>query len=112
MHKNQHFSRLLFLLFLLTTVSLTISAKETWIKVESKNFHLFGNAPEKDIRKVATKLEQFHSTFQILFKSANFNSSIPTNVIVFKSGSAYKPFKPKRADGKTDEFVAGYFLPG
>ena len=34
------------------------------------------------------------------------------NVIVFKSDSAYKPFKPKRADGKTDNFIAGYFQPG
>ncbi|MEP6849841.1 MAG: tetratricopeptide repeat protein [Acidobacteriota bacterium] len=33
-------------------------------------------------------------------------------MIVFKSDSAYKPFKPKRADGKLDTFVAGYFQPG
>ena len=39
-------------------------------------------------------------------------AAIPTNVVVFKSNSAFKPFKPLRPDGKTDNFVAGYFQPG
>ena len=30
-------------------------------------------------------------------------SPIQTNVVVFKSDGAYRPFKPKRADGKPDE---------
>jgi tetratricopeptide (TPR) repeat protein len=88
------------------------AAKDEWIQVESKNFHLIGNASEKDIRKAATKLEQFRETFRLLFNKANFNSAIPTNVVVFKSGSSYKPFKPKRADGKIDDGIAGYFQPG
>ena len=102
-----------FLLGLVLVLSNTsVLAKDEWIRVESKNFHLIGNAGEKDIRKVATKLEQFRETFRILFKTANFDAAIPTNVIVFKSDSSYKPFKPKRADGKIDNFVAGYFMPG
>jgi thioredoxin-like negative regulator of GroEL len=88
------------------------SAKDEWIQVRSKNFYLIGNAPEKEIRKVATRLEQFRETFRLLFQTANLTASIPTNVVVFKSDSAYKPFKPKRADGKTDNFIAGYFQPG
>ncbi len=108
--------KFLFAFFLLGLVlvwsNTSVLAKDEWIRVESKNFHLIGNAGEKDIRKVATKLEQFRETFRILFKTANFDAAIPTNVIVFKSGSAYKPFKPKRADGKIDNFVAGYFQPG
>lgn len=80
--------------------------------MRSKNFNLVGNAGEKDIRKVATKLEQFRETFRLLFSLTNLSSSTPTNVVVFKSDNAYKPFKPKRADGKTDNFIAGYFQPG
>jgi len=87
-------------------------AKDQWFQVRSKNFFLIGNAPEKDIRKAATKLEQFRETFRQVFGTLNFTSSVPTNVIVFKSDSSYRPFKPKRSDGKLDNFVAGYFQPG
>lgn len=88
------------------------TAKDNWIQVKSKNFFLIGNASEKDIRKVATRLEQFRETFRQLFRQINLTSPIPTNVVVFKSDSSYKSFKPKRADGKIDEFVAGFFQPG
>lgn len=65
--------------------------------MRSKNFNLIGNASEKDIRKVATKFEQFRETLRLLFSKMNLSSPIATNVVVFKSNSAYKPFKPKRA---------------
>lgn len=85
-------------------------AKDTWTSVRSKNFYLVGNASEKEIRQVATKLEQFRDAFTRLFTRARFNSPIPTTVIVFKNDDSYKPFKPV-ADGKISK-VAGYFLPG
>ena len=87
-------------------------ARDQWVQVRSKNFFLVGNASEKEIRKVATRFEQFRTTFKELFRNANLTSPIPTNVVVFKSASSFKNFKPKRADGKIDEFVAGYFQPG
>ena len=89
-----------------------VSAKDKWINVRSKNFNLIGNASEKEIRGAATKLEQFRETFRQLFPKARFNSSIETNVVVFKNDSSYNPFKPKLADGKTDKDIAGYFQPG
>lgn len=85
-------------------------AKDTWTSVRSKNFYLVGNASEKEIRQVATKLEQFRDAFTRLFTRARFNSPIPTTVIVFKNDDSYKPFKPVN-DGKVSK-VAGYFLPG
>ena len=97
---------------LLSAFAVQSSAKDTWINVRSKNFFLVGNAGEKDIRQVATKLEQFRETFRFLFPKAKFNQTIQTNVVVFKSDSAYRPFKPKRADGKPDDGIAGYFQPG
>jgi len=48
----------------------------------------------------------------MLFDRISLTSGIPTKVIVFKSDSAFKPFKPRRADGKADTFVAGYFQAG
>ena len=86
-------------------------AKEDWFEVRSKNFYLIGNASDKDIRRVATKLEQFREVFVKLFPKMNFNSPTPTTVIVFKSGKAYKPYKPINADGETNDWVAGYFMP-
>lgn len=110
MKKPQLFYAIVFILFALLPIS--VSAKDEWLQVRSKNFNLIGNASERDVRKVATKLEQFRETFRQLFNSANLNSNVPTNVVVFKSAGAYKPFKPVRADGKVDTNIAGYFQPG
>jgi len=87
-------------------------AADSWIRVKSKNFDLIGNASEKNIRKVATKLEQFREVFRNVFKNINFTSPIPTTVIVFKSDQSYKPYKPLKADGKIEKWIAGFFQPG
>src|SRR5687768_10575229 len=79
--------------------------KDNWINVRTKNFFLVGNASEKDIRLTATKLEQFRETFRLLFPNAKFTQTIQTNVVVFKSNSDYRPFKPKGADGKPDDGI-------
>ncbi len=102
----------LFLLVLFFASPRPTNAMDVWTQVRSKNFLLVGNASEKDIRKVGTKLEEFRETFRLLFGGANLTSAIPTNVIVFKSDSSFKNFKPKRGDVKIDTFVAGYFQPG
>src|SRR5215212_2553643 len=83
----------------------TVAAKETWVSVRTKNFFMVGNGGEKDIRKVALKLEQFREVFTWLFPKMKFNTPVPTTVIVFKSDSSYTPFKP-RAN------TAGYFQAG
>jgi len=83
----------------------TVAAKETWVSVRTKNFFMLGNGGEKDIRKVALKLEQFREVFTWLFPKMKFNTPVPTTVIVFKSDSSYTPFKP-RAN------TAGYFQAG
>ncbi len=52
------------LLCLLTSVFFTHGlANDKWIKIKSKNFHLLGNAAEKDIREVGVQLEQFREVF-------------------------------------------------
>jgi tetratricopeptide (TPR) repeat protein len=86
------------------------ATKETWTSVRSQHFLLVGNASEKEIRQVATRLEQFREVFTKLFTKVDFNTPVPTTVVVFKNDGAYKPFKPL-ADGKPVE-VSGYFQPG
>ena len=87
-----------------------VPAKETWTSVRSKNFFLIGNASEKEIRQVGTRLEQFRFVFSQLFPKANLASPIPTTVVVFKNDGAYKPYKPLHGGKPKD--VAGYFQPG
>jgi len=96
----------------LTMLSANLYAKDAWYNVRSKNFNLVGNASEKDIRLVATKLEQFRETFRQLFPRAKFTQTVQTNVVVFKDDLSYRPFKPKRADGRIDDGIAGYFQSG
>ena len=82
-----------------------VSAQNVWLRVQSKNFQLVGNAGEKDLRRVATKLEQFRHVFTQLFPRMNFNSPIPTRVVVFKDKKYYEQFR-------VNEWAAGYFQPG
>jgi tetratricopeptide (TPR) repeat protein len=90
---------------LLIAIAPQASAKDTWTSVRSQNFFLIGNASEKEIRQVATRLEQFRDVFTRVFGNRiKFTSPVPTTVVVFKSESAYKPFNPRNA--------AGYFQPG
>ncbi len=86
-------------------VQANVWAKDNWVSVRSKNFFLIGNANEKEIRQVATRLEQFREVFSRLFSGANFTSPVPTTVIVFKNDKSYAPFKP-------NPNLAGYFQPG
>jgi len=79
-------------------------AKDTWTSVRSQNFHLVGNAPEKEIRQVATRLEQFRHAFSRIFRRARLADSVPTTVVVFKDQDSYRPFNPRAG--------AGYFQPG
>jgi FimV-like protein len=81
------------------------TAKDNWTSVRSKNFFLIGNASEKEIRGVAVRMEKFREVFSRLFPRLKFNSPVPTTVIVFKSDSSYKPFKPMQS-------VSGYFQSG
>ena len=83
----------------------TVVAKDTWISVRTKNFFIVGNGNEKDVKRVALKLEQFREVFTHLFPRMKFNTPVPTTVVAFKSDSSYAPFK-LRANN------AGYFQPG
>jgi tetratricopeptide (TPR) repeat protein len=88
-----------------------VFAKDTWTKVQSKNFTLVGNAGESDMRKIAFKLEQFRETLTLILPKAAMSTPIPTTVVLFKSDESFRQFKP-RYQGKIKENVGGYFLPG
>jgi Tfp pilus assembly protein PilF len=83
----------------------TVVAKDNWVSVRTKNFFMVGNASEKEIRRVALKLEQFREVFMRLFPNIRFNTPVPTTVVVFKNDNSYAPFKPSAN-------TAGYFQSG
>jgi hypothetical protein len=87
------------------------NGKDRWMRVETKNFTLVGNASEGDIRKIATKLETFRETLSLMFPKAKIKTAVPTTVVIFKSDEAFHPFKP-RYKGKIRDSVGGYFIPG
>ncbi|HEY0405249.1 MAG TPA: tetratricopeptide repeat protein [Pyrinomonadaceae bacterium] len=100
------------LLFLLTApppaAAATRAASDDWLKVRSRNFLLVGNASEREIRLVATRLEQFREVFKRLLASTErFDSAVPTTVVVFRDDLAYRPFEPLYQGQPND--VAGYF---
>lgn len=82
-----------------------VVAKDNWISLRSKNFFLVGNASEKEIRKVALKLEQFREVLTRALPNIRFNSPVPTTVVVFRDHRSYGPFKPRPN-------TAGYFQAG
>ena len=98
--------------FLACFAQTPVFAKDQWLKIESKNFQLYGNASEKDIRGAATRLEQFRDAFQQIFPNLKYNSAIPTIVIVFKDDESFSNFKPVDADGKRSDWAGGYFQSG
>lgn len=81
--------------------------EEGWTSVQSKNFLLVGNARERDIRKVAARLEQFREAFLRLLSVEHFDASVPLTVIVFKDDAAYTPFEPIFSGQPAG--VAGFF---
>ncbi|MEO7673505.1 MAG: hypothetical protein ABIU09_05440, partial [Pyrinomonadaceae bacterium] len=74
--KTKRFVLFVALVLGISVLTVSVSAKDEWLNVRSKNFNLIGNASDKDIRKVATKLEQFREAFRLLFTQTNLSSPI------------------------------------
>src|SRR5207302_3818987 len=96
------------LLLVLLVVS-DARARDTWFRIQTKNFTVISNGGEGDARKVALKLEQFRNAISIIFPKTKLDTPIPTTVILFNTDDAFRPFKP-RVKGKIEEEVGGYFL--
>lgn len=88
----------------------TASAKETWRSVQSKNFLVVGNGSEKDLQKLAVKLEQFRHVLGVILNKAQLVTPVPTTVVLFKDQESFHDYAPLYK-GKTRDNVAGYFIP-
>jgi|GEM_PF-912661 len=99
------------ILSFLLSASTAVSGKENWTSIRSKNFLVIGNANEDEMRKVATRLEQFRQVLSLIFPRAKIETPVPTTVIIFKNHDSFRPFKPLYK-GKVRENVGGYFAVG
>ncbi|MDX2042631.1 MAG: DUF1570 domain-containing protein [Acidobacteriota bacterium] len=106
--KRRAFISLIFVFWALLcqSSSISVSAKETWIKAKSKHFTLVGNADEKQIRKVGAELEKFREAVSRLSGIWQRRFTPLVTVFVFKDNETYEPFKPLY-QGKPAE-VSGY----
>lgn len=82
-----------------------------WTSVRSQNFTVVGQAREKDLLRVATRLEEYRAALSRLIPEGREGASVPTTVVVFRDDAAYQPFKPL-VQGQTASYVGGYFQPG
>src|SRR5688572_9884549 len=96
------------LLFLFSGIS--VQAAEAWLRVETTNFEVVGNAQEAEVRSVADRLERFREAISKMMTVRQ--GSVKTRVVVFKDVASFRPFKPKRADGSVDDLASGFFQSG
>ena len=82
------------------------SAKDAWLKVQSKHFTLVGNASEKQIRRVGAELEKFREAVTRLSGIWQRRFVPPVTVFVFKDIESYEPFRPLYQGKPSD--VSGY----
>ena len=86
------------------------AAPARWSRVQSENFLLVGDADDRDMLRVATRLEQFREAFLELLPVSHFDASVALTVVVFRDNASYDRFEPMlrgRAAG-----VSGFFQSG
>ena len=86
-------------------------AEGGWVSVRSQNFLVEGAAGERELRRVASRLEEYRAAFARLLPGTHLDSGVQTAVVVFPDDAAYDPFKPLLR-GQAARGVAGYFQPG
>jgi tetratricopeptide (TPR) repeat protein len=72
-------------------------AKAPWFEVQSRHFHVTGDADTKQLRRIAVDLEEIRRQFLTVFpkKAA---SSVPTTVIVFRNAKSLRLFFEPRSE--------------
>lgn len=81
-----------------------------WRIVASPNFTVVGDAGEKALEDVATRLEQFRAVLGRVLPDITLSTPSPTVLVVFGSKASYASFVP-RYDGKPVQ-AAGFFQAG
>ena len=94
------------LLALATTA--TLPAAAPWVRAETPNFVVYGDAGEPRVREVAGEFERFREALGRVIPGAGTTAAVPTVVVLFRSDRAFEPYRP-RYNGKPVT-LGGYFL--
>lgn len=82
--------------------------QDAWLRVETRNFIVFGSHGERRLREVAAEFERFREALSRIIPSAATPAAVPTIVVVFGTGRAFAPYRP-RFNGKPIS-IGGYFF--
>lgn len=84
------------------------AAGTNWLRVETPNFIVYGNAGERAVRDVASDFERFREAMGRLLPGALTRTAVPTVVVVFDTRRAYEPYRPMFNGKRID--LGGAFL--
>src|SRR5436853_5306544 len=80
---------------LVAAAELPAAAKDSWVRVRTANFTLYGSGGESKAKEIGQDLENLRAVLVSVRKSAVANSPVPTSVFVFPSDAALEPYKPR-----------------
>lgn len=86
----------------------SLPRRDDWIEVRTANFTLFGNAGERNIRRIGADLERLRDALGQISPGVALSSPAPTYIFVFKNAGSFQPYQRTYA-GKPME-SGGYFL--
>jgi hypothetical protein len=84
------------------------SAASDWVRVETRNFIVYGETGESRVREVASEFERFREALGRIIPGADTPAAVPTVVVVFGSQNTFAPYRP-RFNGKPIS-LGGYFF--
>lgn len=82
-----------------------------WTRVRSRNFTVVGQTGDREVRRIAARLELYRAAFARLLPVEHFNRQAETTVLLFRDDAAYRHFMPVML-GREAASVAGYFQTG
>ncbi len=87
------------------------AAAEQWLRLRSPHFVVIGDAAERELRRVADRVEGFRDGLVRALPNATVAMPVPMTIVVFASDAAFTPFKPI-VNGRPMDRIGGYFLNG
>ncbi len=96
------------LLALLALAATPAPARADWVRVDTRNFIVYGSSGESRAREVAAEFERFREALARVIPGASTPAAVPTTVVIFDSQRNFEPYRP-RFNGKTVS-LSGYFF--
>lgn len=82
-----------------------------WLRLRSPHFVVVGDASERELRRVADRVEGFREGLMRALPNATVAIPVPMTIVVFATEGGFTPFKPL-VSGRPMERIGGYFLAG